>query len=797
MKEMLSHLDKIKENILKQIQDKAEQSKYFNYYIFPIFQNLDDNQRNSNKKFSYNYQKMLILSRPSIINISQQIKTIDMSHKFYLIEESSDYEDGYNEDTKHIFPSLMKVAKNIFDPNLIMILTDITFFPKESQPGLIIAGIEDWVTEKHIKYFLKEVPTFKNRYKFDKGNNNYNKNNENSDLYVHSIKFFVEQNKRYAYIKLNNFEQMEIIGNFFLNPIKKLYPSYNSKKEKLEVYFAYDLLKITKNHWYGVILRNLPPNCNDKSIYNFTEQKVKNGIKYCLNPILIDDIFCSLVVCKELEYAEKLCHELNNSQINNKFIKAHLHPQICKIRTEGLYSNYETFSKEGYIFDINDEQSEKCLNHAKTFMEFFNPDYLKSFNNNKPKKIEKENKNNNDNNENNNKNKEKNLKREKDLTLASSILDLFKKTNSQSLKEKSSINNNKDQNISNNNMVLEEQKCDTQNKINIKSSIIPNQNSQTNLDINQANSKPLNINKTETFNESKNNIENIIPLNKNKEGDKVDKESNDFNKEINENNQAKYSQDEIKYYTYNMGDQKYYDYIEIQNIRKTSSYKQRNINYKDDYNKNFYKTNNFSREYKSQRYEHNNIKSSPHRQYSTSYKKQNLSFQTTNKSRDYNNNINKNFDNYRERSKEMIKERSRERNESEEKKKYKDNNYNRYNTYYNYDKRKDNDKIKEYNRDKEWNRDINRERERERERDFDRDNGREREKERVKEREKERDREKFSHERPRRYNDYKSNERNNKYYGRRIESLHNNNSRQRDDREKKEKYFNNRNEKNL
>ena len=122
MKEMLSHLDKIKENILKQIQDKAEQSKYFNYYIFPIFQNLDDNQRNSNKKISYNYQKMLILSRPSIINISQQIKTIDMSHKFYLIEESSDYEDGYNEDTKHIFPSLMKVAKNIFDPNLIMIL---------------------------------------------------------------------------------------------------------------------------------------------------------------------------------------------------------------------------------------------------------------------------------------------------------------------------------------------------------------------------------------------------------------------------------------------------------------------------------------------------------------------------------------------------------------------------------------------------------------------------------------------------------------------------------------------------
>ena len=78
---------------------------------------------------------------------------------------------------------------------------------------------------------------------------------------------------------------MEVIGNFFLAPIKKLYPSYNSKKEKIEVYYAYNLLELTKNHWYGVILRNLPANCNDRSLYNFTEQKVENGIKYCLNPI--------------------------------------------------------------------------------------------------------------------------------------------------------------------------------------------------------------------------------------------------------------------------------------------------------------------------------------------------------------------------------------------------------------------------------------------------------------------------------------------------------------------------------
>ena len=39
-----------------------------------------------------------------------------MSNKFYLIEESSDNEDGFNEDTKQTVPSLIKVAKNIFDP---------------------------------------------------------------------------------------------------------------------------------------------------------------------------------------------------------------------------------------------------------------------------------------------------------------------------------------------------------------------------------------------------------------------------------------------------------------------------------------------------------------------------------------------------------------------------------------------------------------------------------------------------------------------------------------------------------
>ena len=79
-----------------------------------------DNKKNTNKKLSgYNINRALILTRPTMIDINKNIKTIDISHKFYLIEESSDNEDGYNEDTKHIMPSLLKVSNISFTCLLI------------------------------------------------------------------------------------------------------------------------------------------------------------------------------------------------------------------------------------------------------------------------------------------------------------------------------------------------------------------------------------------------------------------------------------------------------------------------------------------------------------------------------------------------------------------------------------------------------------------------------------------------------------------------------------------------------
>ena len=770
-----------------------------------------------------------------MVNISKNIKTIDISHKFYLIEESSDNEDGYNEDTKHTMPSLMKVSKNIFDPNLIMILTDIKYFPKEAEPGLIITGIEDWVTEKHIKYFLKGVPSLKGKSKEDDKNSNFSRLNETNDLEINSIKFFTEQNKRYAYIKLNNYNQMIIIGNFFLNPIKKLYPSYNSLKEKIEVYFAYDLLKLTKNHWYGVILRNLPEKCSDKSIYDFTDQKVKNGIKYCLNPICIDNVYCALVVCKELEFAEKLCHELNNTPTKNNYIKAHLHPQICKIRNENFFNDYETINKEGYIFSEDAEQSEKCLNFAKPFMEFFYPDYLNSFNNNKSKK--KENKTTIDENIKKNKEKEKNIKREKDLILANSILDLIKKSksiedlnkiNNQNSKSQNTINNNNEQTTQNNDNTMEMQGSEKILPMStIKSSIIHQNNSDINLEFNQSSSKILSeINEANSIKDKNNNIINneIKELdNENKEKDK-EKQKNEENKD----NEIKYSQDEINYYTYNMGDQKFYNDLEMQQQRKANSFRQRNT-FKDDY-KSYHSSNTLNREFRSQRYEpYNRINSSPdRRQYNTSYKKFYKGYSQYSKERDYH--YNRNYENFKERSKEKDRERSREnerekskeRNNDDEWKKFRDDKDKRYNNYnYNSDLRKEKDKewdkekdrFRERDNDRGYNREkdkeLDKEKDRFKERNWDREREErgeraertertERDRERG-ERDRDRDREVFTDDRNKRNNNFRYYERNdrnernyNNYNERRRDSRLNDN-RQRNDRDRRERdrYYNN------
>ena len=646
------------------------------------------------------------ISRPSILNLNKHIKRADFSHKFYLIEDSSDSEDCLNEETKETFPSLMKVARSIFDPYKIMITTDIKYFPRESNPGLIMSGIEDWVTEKHIEDFLQNVPTFVEQCRKRK----YYKDNA---LDIYNIKIFVEQQKRYAFIQLNRFSQMRAIGEFFLNPIKKDFPSLNSKKEKIEVYYAYNIFDLTKNHWYGVILRNLPPNCNDKSLYNFTEERIENGIKYCLNPILVDNIYCALIVCKELEYAEKLCNDLNNMKFNSKTFKVHLHPYTCKIRNKENCNIYETFSKDGYEFDEKADESEKCLEYSKNFMEFFFSNYINSFKYNRRKKeeetVNKNNEKNKSSNDSKNNNKiEKVKNKKKDLILASSILDLIKK---QSNSENSNKNIGNKVNNENKDFPQKKETGNTNIETNISNNINNNKSEEQKIE-----KKENSENKIADNNENKTNIkkEGNEISNKNSNKIQISKEPREMDVE-NIDPKSRYTENEINYYTYNMGDKKYYDDKEKEEQRKNNNKYKKN-SYYPSYNKknNYRKNNNYSsynnhnnyNNYNNNNYGYKKKNNSPyHHPYSSSNQKNYSKYNYRDKDREYNND---NYNKQRERSREKSNEQGII-NKNKDKDKYnneydrrRDNSDNRYSEDRN-KKNNDNkyqDKNKNYEKEK-------------------------------------------------------------------------------------------------
>ena len=664
MKEVFLHLDRLK-SIYKEKNIKSFQKKNFsNSTSEKNNSNLNRHSLNhhiNNNIYNNNYNITTPILRPSIINLNNSIKKKDFKQNFYLIEEGSESEDCYNEETKETIPSLIKVAKSIPDPNEIMILTDIKYFPREATPGLIITGIEEWVSDKHIKYFLQGVPTLVD---LNKKKNYYNNNNYNDNyIDIISIKIFVEQKNRFAFVQLKSFSQMEAIGNFFMAPIKKLYPSLNSKKEKIEVFFAYNVLELTKNHWYGVILRNLPVNCNNKSLYNFTEQKVENGIKYCSNPVTIDNLCCALVVCKELGYAEKLCYDLNNSEINNKKIKAHLHPNTCKIRNEENYKNFDTFSKNGYQYNNKANESEKCLEYSKNFMEFFFPNYINSIFNNKNKKKEEENKQiNSDKNKIINKNAktikenmEKETKKKKDMDLANSIFNLVKKSNSSSFSQKSA-NKYKTTKI-NNNTTTKIEKKNPNNILNINNNLQLNSNEIIQKSIGEiSNSNKQNIEKKEENIQNNKQDKEIQIENKiinNKDENKEEKGEIIENKE-----KPEYNEKEIDYYTYNMGDINYYNEKEKEEQRKSySKYKRnnRNSSYNNNYNSNYHK---YNQNYKK----YDDKKNSPYHHYPNSnyksYKKYNYENSDKERDRDRGRKKDREWENVREKDRDRDKEYS-------------------------------------------------------------------------------------------------------------------------------------------
>jgi len=509
-----------------------------------------------NKKRSRKYR----LPRPSAIDLDKCFKKnslYNLKQDLMIEQESSDshsmIEAFINDKNTLKIPTLSKISKTFFDENTIMIINDFNNFPKESINkngiGLLLVGIESWISEKNILYFLEQVPDLKKI----KINNNYtyDKFLENK-IKINYIKKFSLGEKYCVFVNIQSLDQIKILGQFFLHPLKKNNPTLNSKGEQIDFYYAYDSLTLTKSFWYAVILRNLPRDCSFKTLYQFCDNIIHDGIKYCFNPININGIFCSLIVCSDLKYAQILCDQLNNYMLpNKKIIKANLHPSTCKIRK--YYNNDKYFSFNGYLFNEDIENGEECLKNSKSCVELLFPEKFEYFNNIKKRCQTQSNNNNsgkvkeeikiknskkkNESNNNNEKKKEdeENIKKNKKKKTKDKdeSIDILK-----SLKLVLDIKNNKKkfaQNMSNESIQKESFKAE-------------------NSIINNFENRILNIN-------------NILEKNQNSCIEKTeklkDKDIINENIEKENNNETKpESNNEIEYYSYNFPNKSFFDDLE-------------------------------------------------------------------------------------------------------------------------------------------------------------------------------------------------------------------------------------------
>ena len=330
---------------------------------------------NFSHRYNHNYNYNYNIIRQSMINLDSILKDNFFSEKLNIIESDSGNEEETSESSNIKIPSLKTVKKNIFDPNTIMLIKDSKYFPKEAKPGLLIVNIEKWVTEKYLKYFLEDIPPFQELTK------------EQISKFIPSVfifdylKFFIDENGRYCvFVNIYSIDQLDIIIKYFNNPIKNKYPTLNSKNEKMEFYYAYNILEVTKSFWYGVIIRNLPKECDYKNIFEFFKKYIQEGIKYCLNSININENNCALIVCKDLNFAEKLCQIMNNFKIKkDKILMVHFHPNICKIRIN-LKNNGDNFFAESYEYEEIINNGEICINNSVSCMEVLFPKLFNYFN---------------------------------------------------------------------------------------------------------------------------------------------------------------------------------------------------------------------------------------------------------------------------------------------------------------------------------------------------------------------------------------------------------------------------------
>ncbi len=158
------------------------------------------------------------------------------------------------------------------------------------------------MTASEVNTFLEGVPILKGK-----------------SLSTEDIRVLTVDNHKFAFIQFGKKEECQMLYNYFNHPEKILkYPSLNSKREVMKFSYFYNLTDLKDSKWYGVILRDLDKLCDRDKIATFCES-MGEGVVDVLDPVYIKDCLATIVIMNDLDFAERLCTSINQSEIKGLF----------------------------------------------------------------------------------------------------------------------------------------------------------------------------------------------------------------------------------------------------------------------------------------------------------------------------------------------------------------------------------------------------------------------------------------------------------------------------------------------
>ena len=173
---------------------------------------------------------------------------------------------------------------------------------------------------------------------------------------------------RVGFVEFEKVEDARDIFTFF-NSGSRI--SKNKSNGIIRVVWGYN--RLYADSWAAVILRCIPP--SDANIKNIYMKCTSRGekVKHVVNPMLLKNQWCCIVVMETIEDAEKLCIRINNSVCDRAGhkVKAHIHPKSDMHRPNKgnsfntLFQYVAEHQPKDYIEPIKRETQEKSLQIKK------------------------------------------------------------------------------------------------------------------------------------------------------------------------------------------------------------------------------------------------------------------------------------------------------------------------------------------------------------------------------------------------------------------------------------------------